>query len=585
VLICLVSPLALLPRKVWGAALVAFDLALSVLILTDLVLLRYFSDLFSFRNIGLAGYASDVSDSAVALMRLQDSKYFADLPFLVLLLAAFFRREGGKGGYPRRAAAAIAIFILGASGVVWKIHDYDGAVPGAIRSLWDRPAVAISVGSLVYHAADVMNIAEETLARKNYSALDEKKLTDWLEARAGSVAVSPMFGAARGKNLIMIQTESLQSFVVGLRVGGAEVAPNVSRLARESLLFTRAFNQTASGNSSDAELMANASLYPSPKGVAFARFAGNAYNSLGTELKKLGYSTAAFHGDKPGFWNRNHMYPALGFDRYISKREFEPGEGVGLGLSDRDFFDQSLRRIVQIRDEGRPFYAFLVTLTSHYPFNFGALKKQAGDLNLGALEDSLPGAYLRSICYADEQIGNFLRGLESEGILDESVIAIYGDHPAIPRGDAATLEVILGRDLSSLAAWREIQSVAFMIRLPRKEMAQAIDIPTGQMDIAPTVASLLGFSIPTAFGCDLLDPALNRDEKLVIFRNGSFVKGDVWVQPGEKRAFDLPSRERLSYSDEHESYAAAAASVLELSDMLLEGDMARKVVLRREKQP
>jgi phosphoglycerol transferase MdoB-like AlkP superfamily enzyme len=579
VLACLSAPLLLLPQKARGAAFVALDVLLSALILTDELMLRYYADLFSFHNIAISGQADEVWESIVALLKPQDIKYFADAPAFALLSQLARRRGEWRAFSIRRAVAVCALAAVGAAGTAWKISDYDRAVPGAIRSLWDRPAVAISTGSLVYHAADALYTAEERISKKKYSEKDAERLTGWLADRAlrRKEREAGTFGIASGKNLIMIQVEALQAFTVGLETGGVEVAPNMRKLSEESLYFTRAFNQTASGNSSDAEFMANASMYPTAKGVAFVRFAGNMYNSLGSELRELGYATASFHGDKPGFWNRNHMYPALGFDQFISKLEFEPGEGIGLGLSDRDFFEQTLYRLVDMKNGGRPFYAFLVTLTSHYPFGFGALKKHVTDLPLGDLEDTLLGDYLRSIRYVDGQLGRFMEGLEREGLLDESVIALYGDHPAIPRKDAPALGALLGRDLSSLPSWREIQSIPIMIRLPGGAMSRSFDIPTGQMDIAPTVASLMGFTVGTAFGDDLLDPALERSEKLVAFRNGSFIKGDVWALPGERKAFDLRTGENAPYAEQCEEAALEAANALALSDMTLEGDMIRKI--------
>jgi phosphoglycerol transferase MdoB-like AlkP superfamily enzyme len=585
VLSCVVAPAALLPRPLRGPCLIALDAALSLLILTDALYLRYSADLFSLYNLGLYAQAGDVSDAIIALIEPQDAKYFVDIPFLALLSRAISREGGWRWLSIKRASAALVLATLGASCAAWKMHSYDRAVPGAIRSLWDRPAVAISVGSLVYHAADAMNVAGERIAKKHYSKEEEDELAGWIESRAAQRAGSrgATFGVAAGKNLIMIQVESLQAFVVGLAFGGTEVTPNINRFARNGIHFTRAFNQTAGGNSSDAEFMSNASLFPTAKGAAFARFAGNAFITLGTELASRGYETTAFHGDKPGFWNRNHMYPALGFERFISKNEFAPGEGIGLGLSDRDFFRQSLEYLEDIKDDG-PFYAFLITLTSHHPFNFGAFERQAIDIQLGELEGTVPGNYLRAIHYADAQIGNFLNGLERDELLDNSLIVIYGDHPAIPRGDADRLGALLGRDISSAAAWRDIQSIPIIMRLPRGEYAGKSDAPAGQIDIAPTVASLMGFTIASAFGEDLLAglgelSGRETSEKMTVFRNGSFVKGYEWVQPGDRRAVDLRTNKTASWSEKTASDARQAAELLAKSDMFIELDMARKIRL------
>lgn len=581
VLLCLMTPLLMLPGRSRGVAFVALDLLLSLLILTDVLYLRYYSDLFSLRNLGLSAQAGEVADSVLALTRFTDVFYFLDIPFFAL--AARYMTHAHA--WPRlswmRGLAICALFAAGTGGIAWKVSDYNRAVRGALASLWDRPAVAISTGTLIYHFADASNIAGEAIAKEAFAAEDEHKIATWLSERNGNrlPADEAVRGhaLASGKNLIVIQVESLQAFAVGLRVGGVEVTPNINHLVRESLYFPRTFNQTAGGNSSDAEFMVNTSLFPTAKGVAYVRFAGNSFNSLGSLLKAQGYSTIALHGDRPGFWNRNHMYPTLGFDRYISKNEFAKGESIGLGLSDCCFFEQSLGYLTDLRDGGKPFYAFLVTLTSHYPFNFGALKEQVTDLPLGDLEDTLMGDYLRAIRYTDREIGNFIKGLAHENLLDNSVVVLYGDHPAIPRGDSQTLGALLGRDLSSTSAWRTMQSIPLLIRLPEKALAGTVDTPTGQMDVAPTVASLMGFSIPTAFGRNLMNPMENMTDDFVIFRNGTYVRGDTWVQPQNGQAFDLKSSKSVDYDKKFVAETEEVTRRLNFSDRILENNLVKRI--------
>ncbi len=581
VLLCLATPMMLLPGRSRGIALVALDLLLSLLILADVLYLRYYSDLFSLRNLGLSAQAGEVADSVLALTKFSDVFYFIDIPFFALAVRFLSRR----GAWPRlswlRGVAICALFAAGASGIAWKVSDYNRAVSGALSSLWDRPAVAINTGTLIYHFADASNIVDEALAKEAFAAEDEHKIITWLSSRNNDrlTDVRGVRGhaAAPGKNLIVIQVESLQAFTVGLRIGGAEVTPNINRLARQSLYFPRTYNQTAGGNSSDAEFMVNTSLFPTAKGVAYVRFAGNSFNSLGSLLKAQGYSTIALHGDRPGFWNRNHMYPTLGFDRYISKNEFAKGEGIGLGLSDRCFFEQSLGYLTGLRDSGKPFYAFLVTLTSHYPFNFGALKEQVTDLPLGELEDTLLGDYLRAIHYTDRAIGDFVKGLAHENLLENSVVALYGDHPAIPRDNSGALGTLLGRNLSSASAWRTMQSIPLLIRLPGGTLAGTVDTPTGQMDVAPTLASLMGFSIPTAFGRNLMNPTENDADDFVIFRNGTFVKGDTWVQPQNSQAFDLKSSRPVAYGSKFATEVEEVTRRLNYNDRILENNLVKRI--------
>ena len=213
------------------------------------------------------------------------------------------------------------------------------------------------------------------------------------------------------------------------------------------------------------------------------------------------------------------------------------------------------------------------------------MTEQTKDVPLGDAEGTLPGDYIRSIAYADEQIGNFLSDLEDEGLLDESIIVLYGDNPAIPRGDHWPLSSLLGVDLSSQAAWRSILSVPLIIRLPHGAFAGRRDILAGQIDIAPSVAAIMGFSMPAAMVQNLLSPEIEDARRLVVFRSGSYIRDGIWVDQGSKTAFDKKTHKEIGYSDEMAEYASEAAKQLLFSDMLLEGDMAgqlKYLILRAE---
>ena len=117
-----------------------------------------------------------------------------------------------------------------------------------------------------------------------------------------------MKDSAKGKNLIIVQVEALQQFVIDKTVMGQEITPNLNKLIKSSAYFNNYFYQIAAGGTSDAEFMSNNSLYPAPSGAAFFFYANNNYLSLPKALVKNGYETAALNGYYETFWNRNIMY-------------------------------------------------------------------------------------------------------------------------------------------------------------------------------------------------------------------------------------------------------------------------------------
>lgn len=580
-LLCVLSPLPLLPRR-WrfGAALFV-DLALSFLLFTDRLYMRYHGDLPALRNAVFLPNIGKILDSVDALMEAGDARLFADIPLFALLmlllpLAERAARATFSGVVSRRrksaslvrACSALLLFAAGLLLAHFGLSSYEARVNGAMRAMWDRRSVATGVGSLLYHVADASNLMRDAMSRRSYQAAELDALKRWLSEREAARVRPPSFGIARGCNLIVIQVESLQSFAMGLAVGGVEVTPHLNALAKQGLFCPVAYVQTASGNSSDAELMANASLFPSAGGVAFARFADGRFETLASHLKERGYRTAAYHGDHPGFWNRDRMYPALGFDRYVSRGDYVFSEAIGLGLSDAAFFDQTLGFLEALDAEGSPFYAFLVTLSSHHPYDFDEIRAQVTDLPLGALEGTLLGDYLLAIRYADRELGNFLGGLERSGLLDRSLIAIYGDHAAIQRGEFERLSELLNIDLSNDAAWQSQNSVPLIVRLPYAALRGEPRKTAGQIDIAPTLASLMGFDLRTAMGTDLT--AENAKDEIAIFRNGSFITEGVYALPNERRAFNLKTSIEIPYTKELEEKAMNVKQHLKYSDMVLE---------------
>ena len=100
------AALSLLPRRARFACAIVLDFAFSALAVTDLLHLRFYSDLFTFHNFGLSGQVGDVSDSVFALLSPRDALYFCDIPlfFVYYLLAARLRAAHVFGALsPKRA--------------------------------------------------------------------------------------------------------------------------------------------------------------------------------------------------------------------------------------------------------------------------------------------------------------------------------------------------------------------------------------------------------------------------------------------------------------------------------------------------
>lgn len=540
------------------AWMLAWSAGITVLSLSDLLHHRAFSDLSSAASLRYAHQLPGVFSSLPVLLRWSDLWLLADLPALLLL----WRLPAGRW-YAfglRSAGACVALGALLISAVFLTTPRLGSPrQPG-------NAFVAGELGVLGYHLWDGASTLTSGFGGLRITQEDLEELAQRFHREPAPLP--DLHGVAAGKNLIVIQVESLQGFLGGLHVAGGPVTPYLDALAEESVLRGALFHQTAVGRTSDAHFAFNCSLYPSVRGAASFRYARNSLSCLPEILGENGYRSYAFQSLAPDYWNAAAIESAMGFSRSFSGDDLEIDEIIGIGLSDASFLRQVEERLMK-SDE--PFYAFLQTLTSHTPFRFPGLPT----FDTGEAQGSFFGSYLTAVHYADRQVGLFVRRLRDSGLLDRSVLVIYGDHDGINRNQAQLdrhLSIDPDDEWSLVVAERRVSMV---VRLPGGAHAGAKEVFAGQIDLAPTLLGLLGISRDGSFflGRDLL--AESRGEETVVFPDGTVLTRDRVLQlQGGARCFRAGGK-RLDACPDLER---RAGQELLVSQQLLDGDLLPRLI-------
>lgn len=509
----LAIPLFIENRKWNFSYLLVADIGYSTLFLVHSVYYAYFNDFASLYDINQANQLLTPQITRVVISLVGNRVlFFIDIILMPLILRMTLNYYMINKRYKRIAAS-----VLMSSGIALNINSYTtNAHTGNnyFASIYFRYDFVRYLGIVNYQLSDVFDFLKSKISKITINQDDIATVKNWQEQRKIVSARDSHHGIAKGANLILIQVESLQNFVVNRTYKGREITPNLNRLAKRGLYFDNIYDQVADANSADATFLVNCSLYPARHGAVSFLYADNHFDSLPKLLRNNGYETAVMLAYKKNFWNYAKFDNALGFDRQFYRKDYVIDEKLGWALSDRSFFKQS---IIKLKKLPRPFYALLRTVTSHAPFT--AVDEKIDGFPVRDLEGEEIGRYLRSIHYVDAALGEFLRLLAQNELLSNSVIVIFGDHRA--RLSIGDLEKV------GVADRAEDGKIPIIMSCPGRTTGSTHQKIGGLIDLAPTICALLGIDCRNCFfiGNDLM----KSKNGYVIFRNGTIISGNAKV--------------------------------------------------------
>lgn len=383
------------------------------------------------------------------------------------------------------------------------------------------------------------------------------------------------FGLLKGRNVILIQVESLENAVIEQKIANQEITPNLNKLANEGLYFSNYYAPIGPGTTADTEFMTLNSLYSLPGQVAFIKYAYNNYHALPSRLKENGYHTYSFHGDVSSFWNRANIYPQLGYEKWFGRKDYIIPRNLGAyDLGDKDFFEQTIPKLQALP---QPFMATLITLSSHIPFELPS------DLETLTIPTTTTlnwwqQQYLQSIHYTDRAIGNFINQLKTVGLYDNSLILIFGDH-----GTFTSISSALGVNNSVFLDLQPTQ-VPMIILAPGTLLQGKKTTPASHLDIYPTVTNLLGITSPTnIFGHDMIagknNVAVSRN--LVSGTVNSFIANTLAYHAAADGIYEhgtcleMPNKKKLP-TEACRLFYDQQKKAVKASDLMVKGNLIKK---------
>ena len=548
------------------------DLIASLWLFANILYYREFSDFLSMGIIKSSGSVSNnLSLSIGEILHLSDLWVFVDVIILTLLLVFKVIKidtRPVKFRYPIGVTLLSCVLFAANLGLAEKNR------PQLLTRTFDNNYIVKYLGINFYAAYNAYQTHKESATRASASSSDMDQVLKFLEKN--KTTVNPeYYGKAKGKNVFVFHLESFQQFMINYKVNGKEVTPNINQFYSDqsTISFDNFYHQVGQGKTSDAETMLETSLFGLPSGSVMTSYGtNNTFQAMPAIMDQQGYTTAAFHGDVGSFWNRDNTYKSWGYQYFFSEDYYKnkSNYSIGYGLKDKLFLQQSVKYIEQLP---QPFYAKLITVTNHYPYE---LDKQNQTIEKTTTGDSTVDGYVQTAKYLDDAFGEFISYLKKAGLYDNSMIVVYGDHYGISNNHKKAIAQLLGKKSVDSYDLAQFQKVPFMIHV--NGIKGGVDHTYGgEIDVMPTLLDLLGIKNTDTIqlGNDLL--AKDRNQT-VAFRNGDFVSptftkigSTIYNDKGEDVTDSLTAEQKAQVKAQTEY----VDEELSLSDKIITGDLLR----------
>ena len=368
-----------------------------------------------------------------------------------------------------------------------------------------------------------------------------------------------------GKNLILFMAESFNEIAVR-----EDITPTLYKLVNSGFKFNNFYTPTISstigGEFQELTGLVAASGFLSPwkSGENYFPF------GIATKFQNMGYNTYAYHNHTYTFQSRNKYLAALGFNNYLGCRN---------GLENRINCNQWPESDVEMIEatisdyigSAEPFMVYYVTVSGHgdYGFNYSAMARKHKDDVANLDYSEKPLSYLAAQIELDQALELLIEKLDEAGKLEDTVIALVGDH----------YPYYLSLDEVNEIATYEKDSVVEINRsnfiLWNSEMDTVeVDKVGSQIDVLPTIYNLFGVEYDSRLiiGKDIL----STEPGLAIFGNSSWVsdKGTYFASSGE-----FVSRDGSTVDDDYIKYMNSVVSnKILMSRYIMQYDYYRKVL-------
>lgn len=491
----------------------------TLFIFANYIYYQYSNNFLSLYQIENLEYGKEIGAGLDFLIKFKSIVFFWLDNFIIILISTILQKKVTRQEKKSKLLKIVFCIIV----LLFNIIVISSKVDRTAKYyIYNKTLMVEHISIYYYHMEDAKEYIGESIFKEkvDYANLEEiyntvkKDKQEWTEYT----------GVSSNNNVIILQLESLNEFIINKTINGEEITPNINKFFKENIYCSEMYNQGL-GTTADSEHTTLNSMFPLENGRVFQKYYNNKWFDLFSQLEDNGYYTSFMHPNVSDFWNRYHMY-SLGYkvNEYNDISKFDSnGEMAGEFFSDEQFFSQSVEKTAEYKE---PFCTMLVSVTTHIPYSLEGINNLEDKINLDVsnIEDEETRNYLLSCNFVDYSFGRFLEELEKSGLDENTILIVYGDHGAGLQNEE-TLSLIFsenGAKYNENIEKLKDTHIPFGMRVP--EISDKINIVTAKekMDIKPTILDLLGIRDKFSLG-----------ESIFTSKDYAFIKGIGFVTKDE----------------------------------------------------
>ena len=573
----------------------------------------FYTSFASFGEIATVGQAETVTGSIFERIRFVDLMYilFPVIFYLIhkkLLSSSYyyFIDKIEKGKKMLITTVLVGVLCLAYSFGVATSTDYS-----RLTKQWNRIYIVERFGILMYQINDLVQFLTPQIS--SLFGYDDAlaAFSEYFDNKESHVD-NEYTGILKGKNIVFVHMESMQTFLMELEFNGQQVTPNLNRLAGEGMFFSNFYPQVSTGTSSDTEFTLLSGLMPASSGTVFVSYYDRNYFTIPKYLNNIGYHTFSMHGNLASMWNRNRAHPSLGYDDMYFEESYTytDADVINLGINDRLFFEQAIPIMENIESTYENYMGTVITLSNHSPFSiaseystldltshYNTVDPVTGEVTEHAvdyLSDSSVGEYIKSANYADMALGDFINYINESPAFEDTVFVFYGDHDAkLSRSEINYLynlnpetgDVYEEEDPNYVEydyyAHELNKNTPLIIWTKDQELKDVfsgeVTYTTGMYNVAATILNMYGIYNKYTMGEDIFSV---KNDNMVVYPNGNVLTNKVYYN-NSTGEYKVLNNETLD-EDYISTISANAEKILDVSNSIIVYNLLDSVEMSEE---